>query len=214
MIGRMVGVALWLSGLLLPGCARPTAHVAVDIGHQANSKGVSAQPNGAGDASADAASGSSKSFDYELREIGEDWPSGEPMIREQVKGYADGTEVRHGLYTAYWENGQEKLQMYYVDGVAHGPKQTWHIDGTIWSQGAFVNGKEDGPWVSWYPTGTKQQEFHMRNGALHGQQTSWYPNEQKQSDGRWVNGKQVGYFTIWDVDGNIVREINYGPAKP
>jgi antitoxin component YwqK of YwqJK toxin-antitoxin module len=147
---------------------------------------------------------------YQLRTIGEDWENGEPMVRQEVKLLPDGTELRHGKRTTYWENGQKKLEMHFVDDVPNGPKETWYIDGANWSRGSYVDGREDGTWETWYSTGQKQRESHMKNGAMDGMQTTWFFDGRKRSEGLWVNGKQTGVFTIWDGEGNIVEFIDYG----
>lgn len=221
MIGQVVRAGIVWSVLFAVGCASqgpgrgtraaqhqsaPPADVRVDP--------PDAKPITSSASESDSSSTSKAEVAYELRMVGEDWPNGEPMYREEIKLFPDGTQVKHGTRTTYWENGQEKLRMHFVDGVAHGPKATWHLDGTEWAVGGFVNGKEDGRWTTWYPTGTKQQEFFMEDGALHGVQSSWYFDGRKRSQGRWVHGKQVGFHTVWDTDSNIVQEIDYGPGGP
>lgn len=148
----------------------------------------------------------------EVRQVGEThWDNGKLQRREEMKLDDDGEWILDGKVEDFWENGSPKLEMFYKDGLPHGPKTAWFPNGQVYHKGQFVNGREDGVWVTYFADGSKQAELHLNNGAIDGEEIRWHQNGKKAMYGRWVKGKQVGYFTFWDEEGKILRETDYGP---
>ncbi len=150
----------------------------------------------------------------EVRE--KSYDDGAIMRRTEGRVDAEGNFTRHGLLTLYWQNGQKKAEVMYVDGVPHGSRTTWYQSGQLWSQGGFVNGKQDGILTSWFPNGRIAQEIPLVNGAWHGTFREWHVNGQQKREVKYVDGLRQGTETIWDEEGVIAGQTEYvdGVAQP
>jgi antitoxin component YwqK of YwqJK toxin-antitoxin module len=142
------------------------------------------------------------------------YPNGNVSVG--VEGYVDrdGNFVRHGVTTNFWENGQKKSQVHYVQGMRHGSRTAWYQGGQIWSDGQFVNGREDGTLTVWFPNGRKAKELNFDHGAWHGTGTEWHLNGRKKMEVEWVRGKRQGMLTIWDEEGNVFSQVEYADGVP
>jgi antitoxin component YwqK of YwqJK toxin-antitoxin module len=71
-------------------------------------------------------------------EIREDkFKNGRLKIRFHVKQDAQGKEVKHGLYTRWYANGNKKLEGRYVNGKKEGTFTEWRINGSKESETVF-----------------------------------------------------------------------------
>ena len=64
-------------------------------------------------------------------------------------------DIKNGLYTEYYDNGQKSVEETYKDG------------------------KLDGNLTWWYPNGNKKWERHYKEGKLDGPSARWHTNGQK-----------------------------------
>jgi hypothetical protein len=143
----------------------------------------------------------------EVRE--ETYPSGQ--VSQQAEGYVapDGTFVRHGLMTLFYEDGTKKAEIEYKHGKNHGRRITWYQTGQEWGRGEYVDGLEHGTWTAWWPNGFKQREWEMVHGSWHGTSTEWHDNGEIKMQFEYVNGVKQGPFRIWDDRGNLMYESEY-----
>ena len=115
-----------------------------------------------------------------------------------VERYGDGvmksrTEVMdgrlQGVSEGYYTNGQMQVREYFTNGVSHGLRTKWRIDGSKLSEGTIVAGEFDGVFRKWHENGKLHQRVEMSNGVPHGVSHGWFPSGFLQSRVVMENGK-------------------------
>jgi antitoxin component YwqK of YwqJK toxin-antitoxin module len=77
----------------------------------------------------------------------------------------DGTRwIRHGLFTAYHENGQRACEGFYEHGLETGTWRDYHDNGVLAAEGAYVAGKEHGVWRHWDREGREEKSTRFEHG--------------------------------------------------
>ena len=66
--------------------------------------------------------------------------------------------IRHGLFRAYYKNGQLASEGTYRDGLEDGPWCDYHENGQIAAKGSYQNGQEGADWTFWNSDGTPSAE--------------------------------------------------------
>ena len=95
---------------------------------------------------------------------------------------SEPAELKHGVWTWYYETGQEELQ------------------------GAYQEGTPTGVFTWWYENGQRQQAGPYVNGLPHGEFTRWYANGQKQQTSVYSRGEKTGVYTRWDSAGMVLEK--------
>ncbi len=146
---------------------------------------------------------------HELEVKEEFFPGG--RLADRIEGYVDeeGEFVFHGEHATWYDTGQKRMEMHYVDGFAHGPRLTWYETGQIWARGAYKNGREDGTWTAWYASGFRHREWHMIEGSWQGMYTEFHVNGEKRFEAEYISGKKQGPAYWWDEAGNELRRLEY-----
>jgi hypothetical protein len=99
----------------------------------------------------------------QIKTIEETTAEGQRVVM-QVKIGAEGEEVRHGTFTAYYPNGNKWGEEEYKDGIRHGKHLEWYSTGVKKREGQFVNDQQDGLWTEWDPNGNKTEETRFVAG--------------------------------------------------
>ena len=100
-----------------------------------------------------------------------------------------------GEYTLTHPNGKLHSKIFIKDGLLHGKKTEYDIQGNLVAEFTYKNGKLDGITKVYYPNGKKFVIKHYRKNKLHGYYTQY--NE---------SGKEVCKFVY---NGNkIIKEYN------
>ena len=185
-----IGTAVILACFCVSGCVTPKREHEVRVGDQ--------QP--------------SDSAQVEIRE--EYFPDGTVKTRMEGLLGEDGELVLHGMLTNFWENGQKKSEVAYVQGFVHGSRTAWYESGQMWSLGQNVDGAADGTWTEWYPDGRKAREMNFQHGAFHGPYIEWHLNGQKRKEAEFVKGKKQGLEMYWDEEGNVLGQTEYVDGVP
>lgn len=77
----------------------------------------------------------------------------------------DGSRwVRHGIFCAFWKNGNIKSEGEYAHGTETGLWSDYHENGQRAAQGSYVDGKQDGTWRFWDSDGREEQSIQYREG--------------------------------------------------
>jgi antitoxin component YwqK of YwqJK toxin-antitoxin module len=93
------------------------------------------------------------------------YETGETQYRYARYLSADGSRwIRHGLFRAYWRNGNLKSEGHYADGSETGPWTDYHENGQMAASGEYVAGKEQGTWRFWDADGNEEQPAEYRDG--------------------------------------------------
>jgi antitoxin component YwqK of YwqJK toxin-antitoxin module len=82
-------------------------------------------------------------------------------------------EERCGRWTAWYPNGQKKLQGSYLENEAEGRFTWWHENGQKMAEGEFVSGNRHGVWRWWHANGRKQMEGEYQFGQVSGEWEAW-----------------------------------------
>ena len=86
------------------------------------------------------------------------------------KGYLKNG-VRHGLWIAYWDNGQLRYKGNYKNGKSHGEHVAYYQNGQLRLKGKYVNGKREGYF----------QDYDIK-GSLDLRTSGTYKNDEKISN--------------------------------
>lgn len=112
---------------------------------------------------------------------------------------SDGFELREGLSTSWYENGQKESECFCKDGIPEGLSSTWYENGQKKSEDRFVAGVPEGISTEWYENGQKKSEKSYCSGTITGIFTEWYENGQKETEGIFRAGKVS--IQMWNKDG-------------
>ena len=108
------------------------------------------------------------------------------------------------------DNVIEREGIYYVEGESDpfsGEAVTYYDNGQLKSRVGFLNGKEHGKAILWYKNGQKESEMAFHNGKPHGKIVSWYGTGQKHTEGEYKYGEPIGINTYWYENGQKMQEI-------
>lgn len=97
----------------------------------------------------------------------------------------EGSDLRHGPAKAWFENGKQRLEGYYQEGMKNGTFTYWHPNGQVAASGEFKNDQFHGMWV-WY-----------------------HENGLKSSIGKYDGGALVGEWRWWGEDGRLAKQKVY-----
>lgn len=86
----------------------------------------------------------------------------------------------HGIYTAWYFNGQKMGETHYRNGKKEGMATAWHENGRKASEVKFLNDERQGKLEVFHPTGEKSTEAFFKADELD------------------------STITQWDVDGNVI----------
>jgi hypothetical protein len=101
------------------------------------------------------------------------WPNGQLRLRKQVLVLPDGTEVDHGRYERWHDNGNKEYEAVFVRGRKEGTTVRYHKNGWVAARQEYRDGKRHGASVSWDASGTKVKEENWADGRPHGTWTIW-----------------------------------------
>ncbi len=126
--------------------------------------------------------------------------------------YYDG--VTHGLYAAWWENGNKRSEVGYSHGEFHGLYAGWYENGNKRIERHYSNGDGFyGPWRQWYETGGKMFERNYQDGRNHGLFVEWYENGNKKSERTYTNGSPTGIAYYWRENGSCSSIYDHDNGK-
>lgn len=117
-------------------------------------------------------------------ESADDWWNARFIVLSPI-----GKDVKHGISTAYHENGQKK------------------------SQGQYQNNLPEGKFVWWYATGQKSMEGSFQSGKANGSWAWWHPNGQKSIKGEYKDGAPVGKWFWWKEDGRVAQNADVSDGE-
>lgn len=137
-------------------------------------------------------------------------PNGSLKREWVVRIEADGTEINHGPWQAWHENGQQYLFGQYADGERTGMWYTWFPNGQTRGEGAFVGGQKDGTWTRWDEQGNKRSEQQYDNGLENGPYIEWDEQGNVVLTGNYIDGRKEGTWTKLGPDGPVETIWRHG----
>ena len=101
----------------------------------------------------------------------------------------EGKDVKHGVWTSWYPNGQEHIRGEYRNDLEVGKFTWWYSNGQKALEGLYREGKPDGRWVWWHENGQKATQGDYELGSL---------------AGRWMG---------WTTDGKLVRQEEHDASS-
>lgn len=120
--------------------------------------------------------------------------------------------VLNGPYNTYDDNGRLWRYAEYKDRVLHGKQISYHYNGQVSEDCTHVDGKKEGVCIKYDCDGNIIGESTYKNDKLNGISKHYYHD---QDMGRvyyqytFKDGIQYGYNTVYDMNGNIVKQFSY-----
>jgi antitoxin component YwqK of YwqJK toxin-antitoxin module len=121
-----------------------------------------------------------------------------------------------------YENGQNKQEGYFKEGMMNSHWTYYFEDGKKNGEGSYLNGDGTdsgitgipmngrvGKWTFWYENGKKEYEGTYKDGKQDGLVTQWYENGQIFWKGTLKDGEQQGLHTYWYENGKKSFEETY-----
>lgn len=96
--------------------------------------------------------------------------------------------------------------------ITDGMKDTYYLNGILYSRGKIENLKQNGLWEFWHPNGKKAREGQFVDGKPNGTHHYWFPNGNKRATGNWKNGIYDGVWEMTSEDGkqNAIKTYKDG----
>jgi len=152
------------------------------------------------------------------------------QIEWKVKFHND---KENGLWQSWHPNGQLREQLLYVNGVQEGEVRNWYSNGQLQMEGEKQHGEFNGICKTYYEGGNVQTIVDTKLGKFNGELlrfyengnkkekciyimdmpegkcVEWYENGQQRVEFNFTNGKFDGEWTLWDLEGNVVKHGVY-----
>lgn len=119
------------------------------------------------------------------------------------------SNLRHGLYQIYHENGHLALEHEYNNGVLNGIERVFHEDGSLAGELPLKNGDYNGHFVYYFPEGGVKQRGYYKNDMLLGEVCSYYKNGQIERCVSVKDNLEQGPFREYSSEGILTRTGNY-----
>jgi len=102
-----------------------------------------------------------------------------------------GEDQKHGVWTAWYRNGNKKSEGSYDHGVLTGKFTWWYENGQKQAEGEYLAGEESGTWTTWHPNGLRESQIV------------------------YLDGKPIGTWMRWDTEGKLVgmRDFDLEASK-
>jgi antitoxin component YwqK of YwqJK toxin-antitoxin module len=92
--------------------------------------------------------------------------------------------------------------------IKNGKWKEFNKHAVLIAEGFYLDSKKHGAWREYYDeNGSIMLEENYKHGIQHGLYTSFYPNGQVFSKGQFSNGLREGHFTVYDEQGNNIRNL-------
>lgn len=118
------------------------------------------------------------------------------------------TELRHGYYRLYHENGKLALEMFYKNGKLEGVAKTWYPNGQLESIATAVNDVYEGPFKYWYITDTLKQVGNYINNNIEGNLYTYYANGVLKEIVFFSRSLENGPYKLYYQNG-VLKEEGY-----
>jgi len=154
--------------------------------------------------------------------------------RWQIKQFSDDSELNHGPYAEFWQNGQMFKEGVFEDGVPVGVWKYWHDngqlsrelnykkgqlegsvevfreDGSKEAQRSYHSGLKDGKWQLYDDTGEKViARFEYRRDLQHGKWSTFYPSGEQKVEEYYKDNLLDGNHTAWYENGQVAEEVSF-----
>ena len=174
------------------------------------------------------------------KEVTAQFPDKTPQSSWFVDVYSDDSELKHGPYIEFYQNGGKFVEGQYRNNKKTGDWKFWgknaklvktetyrdgkldgswtllREDGSKERSESFKDGKRDGKWIFYDPAGKNQpvEQHEYKADGRDGTWVRWYPNGNKQSEEHYTNGVIDGQQTRWYASGKMQEVESFKDGKP
>lgn len=116
-------------------------------------------------------------------------------------------KVRNGLNRAWYDNGELKHEINYVENKKEGPASYFHpASGQLSSVGTYSSGQEIGSWRKYHPNGNLKAIYEYESGQRNGVFKQWSEEDELMFSGYYKDDIRTVEFTHPDrVDEIMVK---------
>lgn len=108
----------------------------------------------------------------------------------------------------YYNNGNLKSDIEYVNGRKHGIEKQWFLNSKLAIERHYTKGIKTGIHKGWWENGTQKFEYYFNTkGMYNGIHKEWYTSGQIYRDFNYINGQEVGKQRLYKNNGKI--KANY-----
>ena len=124
------------------------------------------------------------------------------------------TDKRHYLHKQWYTiSGYPELKCYHVNGRAHGMFMAWYTNGNLQVRTKYRYGEVHGCVKEWHSNGQLKCIGPHINGLVHGKHIQWHLNGKLQGVGLHKHGQPVGVHKDWDIYGRLQCEDPHHNGK-
>lgn len=127
-----------------------------------------------------------------------------------VQRYSSG--LGHGIQQRY-RSGALIEESMFLEGLEHGIRKEWYVNGRPAAITPFLKGKEHGIAHRWAQRDSTHVGMHVTGpfvqGVMHGTWKRLYSNGSRCAENPYVNGVREGVWTIWATDGTMLKQVEY-----
>lgn len=124
------------------------------------------------------------------------------FLEKEVAEFYAKDESHNGLRKEWYEDGQQRSEMEYLDGKIVGTSKHWYPNGKLHEAITYEN-ENTTKVETWYMNGTKLSEYHVINHKQDGLVSYWHDNGNQHVEEFYEYGTLI-YRKIWDKDGNAL----------
>ncbi len=121
---------------------------------------------------------------------------------------------KDSLWQYYGTSGQIVAVEHWIRGEKEGEQLTYSDEGKLAERLRWHKGKQHGNQELYYATGALRMRWNMVEDVVDGEVVTLFSSGAKRMAGKYIAGKREGYWTIWDLDGVIVEQIEYKKGIP
>ena len=116
-----------------------------------------------------------------------------------------------GTMVEFYESGQKRMAIPFLDGRRQGTAQWWSPDGSLKHSRQYLTGKLNGVWVEYYPGSKTRRQEQLYDEGIEILRRGWWPNGAKQFEVTFANGLEQTRKS-WGIDGAAITRGTQLPA--
>jgi antitoxin component YwqK of YwqJK toxin-antitoxin module len=117
------------------------------------------------------------------------------------------SDRKTGIWKTYYENGNLKSEITYINNIADGYAKIYYENGKISEEGTWKGIKWVGKYLFYHENGNKAYEWSFNDqGKRTGEQKYYHENGKLMIKGDWIDGKENGVISEYDSNGNLKSE--------
>ena len=137
------------------------------------------------------------------------YDSDKTQLKEVYTLKEKGSQILHGPYTDYFENGEVKTHGQYFENAANGVWEFYYESGGIRMRGNIKNGQNQGLWEYFYENGEMSMIGDIDGGKRQGDWQMYFDNGALKSEGKFADGVKEGSWKYYFEKGGLQADAEY-----